>query len=117
VTGPETDNPRRPFRMEEHFEQEHELRLALVGELDLGVAHELAARLDQLRQGGYAIEIDLTRLEFLDSTGLRELIVAVTDSRRDGWALEINPEVTDEVGRIIELVGARSFFWPAESTE
>jgi anti-anti-sigma factor len=103
------------FRMEEYFEDGHELRLALVGELDVAVVKKLADRLTQLRLGGYAVRLDLTRLEFIDSTGLRELLSEVSNSRRDGWRLQIGDQLTDPVARVIDLVGARSYFWPDEA--
>jgi anti-anti-sigma factor len=101
-----------PFRMEEHFEDGLRLRLALVGELDVAVVKQLADRLRELRKGGYTVLIDLRQLDFIDSTGLRELITEVSHARRDGWQLEIGDELTDQVARVIDLVGARSYFWP-----
>jgi anti-sigma B factor antagonist len=100
------------FRMEEQRAPDGELRLTLVGELDLAVASDFVERIASLRHEGRAVRIDLSRLEFLDSTGLRELIVAVTEARRDGWSLQLEPQLDGEVARIIDLVGARSFFWP-----
>jgi anti-anti-sigma factor len=106
---------RRPFQMEEHFQDGYRLRLALVGELDVAVVRQLADRLRELRKGGYTVQLDLSRLEFIDSTGLRELITEVSDSRRDGWNLEIDEQLTDQVARVIDLVGARSYFWPDQA--
>ena len=101
-----------PFQLEEHFEDGYRLRLALVGELDVAVVKRLAERLRELRKGGYLVWLDLSRLDFIDSTGLRALITEVSASRRDGWELEIGEELTDQVARVIDLVGARSYFWP-----
>jgi anti-anti-sigma factor len=103
------------FQMEEHFEDGYRLRLALVGELDIGVVEQLAERLGELRKGGYTVRLDLSRVEFIDSTGLRELVTEVSESRRDGWTLEIGEELTDPVARVIDLVGARSYFWPDQA--
>lgn len=103
---------RVPFQMEEHFEDGYRLRLALVGELDLAVVKRLADRLRELRKGGYTVQMDLSRLDFIDSSGLRELITELSASRRDGWDLEIGDELTPQVARVIDLVGARSYFWP-----
>ena len=103
---------RLTFRMEEHFGDGHELRLALVGELDVAVAKLFAQRLSELRRGGYTVCLDLERLEFIDSSGLRELIREIDDSRRGGWRLEIDPRLSDPVRRVIEMVGAHSYFWP-----
>jgi anti-anti-sigma factor len=57
--------------------------------------------------------LDLTELEFMDSTGLTQLISAINESRANGWRLEIGTEVTDPVRRLIDLTGTGSFFWPA----
>jgi anti-anti-sigma factor len=103
---------RLPFRMEEYFEDGHELRLALVGELDVATAEQLAERLSQLRLGGYMVRLDLARLEFIDSTGLRELIAEMSLSRQDGWKLKIGDQLSDQVARVIDLVDARSRLWP-----
>ncbi|HZE05131.1 MAG TPA: STAS domain-containing protein [Solirubrobacteraceae bacterium] len=103
---------RLSFRMEEHFGDGHELRLALVGELDVAVAKLLAERLSELRRGGYTVRLDLMRLEFIDSSGLRELIREVGDSRKAGWRLEIDPRLSEPVQRVIDMVGARTYFWP-----
>lgn len=88
------------------------MRLALVGELDVAVVRELADRLSELQKGHYTVSLDLARLEFIDSSGMRELIAAISASRRDGWTLEIEHQLTEQVSRVIDLVGARSYFWP-----
>ncbi|HWE09549.1 MAG TPA: STAS domain-containing protein [Solirubrobacteraceae bacterium] len=103
------------FRMEEYFEDGHQLRLALVGELDVAVVRQLADRLSELRKGGYLVRLDLSRLAFIDSSGLREILTEIATSRRDGWQLEVGRELTDPVARVIDLVGARSYFWPDQA--
>jgi anti-anti-sigma factor len=102
--------------MEEHFGDGLWLRLALVGELDVAVSEQLAGRLRELRKGGYAVFLDLSRLEFIDSSGLHELMTEVTEARRDGWELEIGDVLSNQVSRVIDLVGARSFFWPDQAS-
>ncbi len=106
---------RLPFQMEEYFEEGFRLRLALVGELDVAVVKQLADRLSELRKGGYTVCVDMSRLDFIDSTGLRELINELADARRDGWELEVDDQLTDQVARVIDLVGARSYFWPDQA--
>jgi anti-anti-sigma factor len=100
--------------MEEHFERDDSLRLALVGELDVAVVAQLSARLRELRKGGYVVRLDLARLHFIDSSGLREIIRAVADSRRDGWRLDVDEPVGEHVARTIDLVGARPLLWPRD---
>ncbi len=100
------------FQMEEGFDHDGVLRLALIGELDLAVTDALGKRLHELQVSGSPVRIDLTRLEFVDSTGLRELIRAVAAARQDGWQLEICGELTGAVSRVIDLVGVRSHIFP-----
>lgn len=101
-----------PFRMEEYREQDVQLRLALMGELDMATVDELDSRLRRLAQDGYSVTVDLARLEFIDSSGLRELITALGEARRDGWQLTIGTEMTGQVARAIDLSGVRSYLWP-----
>jgi anti-anti-sigma factor len=100
------------FRMQEHFERDGRLRLALLGELDVAGVEQLIERLRELRKGGYAVRLDLEYLDFIDSSGIREVIRAVTESRRTGWQLEVAEPMTDQVARTIEMVGARPLLWP-----
>jgi anti-anti-sigma factor len=100
------------FRMREVFEGPDTLRLVLSGELDLAVAGMLGDRLRQLRRAGCDVRLDLAQLDFIDSTGLRELITALAESRSDGWRLEIDPQVSESVRRTVDLAGLHSHFWP-----
>lgn len=100
------------FEMREVFDGPAAVRLVLSGELDLAVAAMLGDRLRMLRKEGYAVRLDLRELEFIDSSGLRELFIAVSDSCCDGWRLEIDPQLTKPVRRAIELSGLASHIWP-----
>ncbi len=53
-------------------------RWALAGDLDLGGAAELEARLDGLEDSAGSVVIDLSGVEFIDSSGIRTLIIART---------------------------------------
>lgn len=105
---------RTPFRMEERFGDGRALRLVLIGELDVAVVKQLTDRLSELKKGAYTVSLDLARLQFVDSSGLRELITEIAHARRAGWPLRIHRQLTEPVSRVIDLVGARSFFWPDE---
>lgn len=104
----------RVFRLEERFERDGILRLMLIGELDVAVIEHLSIRLRELRKGGYPVRLDLSSLEFIDSSGIQELIREVSAARRDGWELQVDGPMTDQVARTIDLVGARTFLWPDE---
>jgi anti-sigma B factor antagonist len=107
------DGTRPNFRIEERLDDDGVVRLALFGELDLSTSDEFRHRLGELRRGGLDVRLDLSRLEFIDSSGLRELIGAVSNSRCDGWRLEVGTDVQRTVRRVIDLVGVGSYIWPA----
>ena len=61
------------------------MRIELSGELDLATAEVLHERLDQLEsEHPDALVLDLRRLEFMDSSGLREVLGAVRRGREAG---------------------------------
>lgn len=100
------------FRMVEGHDSDGWLRLSLLGELDLAVADDLAERLGELSAGGAPLRLDLSRLEFIDSSGLRGLLAAVAGARRDDRPLEICPELSDQVARLLDLADVRGYLWP-----
>jgi anti-sigma B factor antagonist len=110
MTG--TGDGRSHFEMAESFDETGVLCLSLIGELDLAVADDLAVRLQQLQEQGLEVRLDLTQLEFIDSTGLRELMCAIDSSRRDGSRLTVGTEMTRAVRRVVDLVGVGPYFRP-----
>lgn len=89
------------------------LRIALVGELDLAVAGRLSSRLDQLADGWTRARLDLSRLEFMDLSGVRALMRAVQHRNQHREQLiEIGRDTTRIVRRVIDLVGAGPVLWP-----
>ena len=101
------------FQMREVFDDPEGVRLVLSGELDLAVAGMLGDRLRMLRREGHAVRLDLAGLEFIDSSGLRELIKALSEARSDGWQLDVDPHLTDPVRRAVELAGLQPHLWPS----
>lgn len=80
-----------------------ELRLSLRGELDFASTQLLEDRITRLRAKRRPVRLDLSKLEFIDSTGLRLLIRAVGDARTNGWQLQIDPQLADTVSRLFKL--------------
>ena len=72
------------FWMEELPDEAGRTRLGLVGELDISGADQFQSRLEAIAERGDAITLDLRRLQFIDSSGLGELIRAISDARRAG---------------------------------
>ncbi|MBV8431407.1 MAG: STAS domain-containing protein [Solirubrobacterales bacterium] len=101
-----------PFRAEERNDEDGAVLLILSGELDIAVAELLTRRIHELATARQVIRLDLSQLEFVDSTGLRALIGAVMESERDGFELEIDTEVSGQVQRLIDLAGVADKLWP-----
>ena len=80
----------------------------VIGELDFGVAAQVAAAVDELLDVGFArIVIDLRGLSFLDSAGVHTLVAAHRSADRRGCALSLvrGPR---EVHRVFELTATDS---------
>ncbi|MGH2894719.1 MAG: STAS domain-containing protein, partial [Solirubrobacteraceae bacterium] len=86
----------RVFRLEERFERDGTLRLMLIGELDVAVIEHLSMRLRELRKAAYPVRLDLSELQFIDSSGIQEVIREITTARRAGWALEADGPMTEQ---------------------
>jgi stage II sporulation protein AA (anti-sigma F factor antagonist) len=81
------------------------IRVRPHGELDLSSVDELDGTLRELRQTGFdQIELDLSSLTFIDSTGLRLVLVWDTVAQRDGMRLRLVPG-PPAVQRVFEVTG------------
>jgi anti-anti-sigma factor len=89
-------------------------RLALVGELDLGSAALLERKLTELKRDGAGATLDLSELGFIDSTGLRILLRATREARRDRRRLAIERGLTPQVAKLFQITGADRVFWSCE---
>jgi anti-anti-sigma factor len=98
--------------MDEQAAETGGVRLGLVGELDIAGTDQLRERLEALAQRDEPVLLDLHRLQFIDSTGLGELIRAVSDARRDGRSLEIDAALSPQVQQLIEMLELRPILWP-----
>jgi hypothetical protein len=67
------------------------------------------------RNQGYDVRLDLSELEFIDSSGLPELIIAVAEPQSDGWRLDIDPQITAPVRRSLDIAGLTSYLCPGVS--
>ena len=78
------------------------VRLTPAGELDIATAPALREAVREQRQRADSVVLDLSRLRFLDSTGLHLLLQLRRDADEEGWALEITSPV-GEASRVIEV--------------
>jgi anti-sigma B factor antagonist len=100
------------FWIDERADGDGRVRLELVGELDIAGATRLEERLRALAEGGDPLVLDLHRLQFIDSSGLRVLVGAITDARRDNRTLVFEGTPSPQVRQIIDLLELRDLFWP-----
>ena len=95
-----------PFSVDEHEEAGVKV-LHVAGELDIASAPRLCARLDATRTGRRPrLLVDLTDVDFCDSTGLRALLGAASEVRAHGGRFAIVCTPSGEVARLLEVVGA-----------
>jgi anti-anti-sigma factor len=81
------------------------VRITLVGEVDLATVPELNRLLDQLADSEHRrVLIDLTGVEFMDSTGLGSIIRAVRAADANGHRLAVR-RGSPQVQRLFELTG------------
>ena len=95
--------PRPTFEIDES-RKDGWVRLGLTGELDRFSSRELEARLASLRATRSPVALDLSRLDFIDSTGIHLLIQTVGDARMKAWQVRIEPNVSQPVMRLLKLV-------------
>jgi anti-sigma B factor antagonist len=80
---------------------------SIAGELDIATAPSLCARLDASRAGRRPrLLIDLTNVEFCDSTGLRALLGAASEVRAHGGRFALVCQPGGGVARLLDVVGA-----------
>lgn len=80
------------------------------GALDISSAELLEAEVHALRRAGCSgVVVDLRRVEFLDSYGLRILLALRNAAARDGFRLVLSPGPAP-VQRVFDLTATRSLF-------
>jgi anti-sigma B factor antagonist len=81
--------------------------IAVAGELDIATAPTLCAKLDATRTGRRPrLLVDLSDVDFCDSTGLRALLGAASEVRAHGGRFAIVCQPSGDVARLLEIVGA-----------
>jgi anti-anti-sigma factor len=95
------------------IEPGHEHRLVLVGELDLhGITAFTRAVVDLLHDSPGRVAVDLTRVSFMDSAGLKALLGARRDLTATGAEFRLGA-ASDPVRRVIKLAGLVDVLLPA----
>lgn len=106
--------PARPHLQISETREDGDVRLAITGQIDVGSADELENRLRQLMPREARICVDLSRVEFIDSIGMRVLIDAARRARDEGVELVVGRELTPQVERVFKLLQADNLVpgWP-----
>lgn len=79
------------------------LRVVPTGELDIAAADGLRARLAE-RRATEGLELDLSGLEFMDTSGIQVVVEAYRSARDDGFDLRI-VRAPQSVQRVFEISG------------
>jgi anti-anti-sigma factor len=79
------------------------VRLALHGELDLSNAKTLEASMREALAADTHVLVDLAKLEFLDSTGINLLVLAMKE--QEAGKLTFLPSESPAVCRLLNLTG------------
>lgn len=87
------------------------VRVAVTGEVDASNCGEVQAALDGLAHDevAHAAELDLGGLRFIDSSGLRVLLVAQLALQQRGGSMRI-VEASPAVERLLEITGLHAQF-------
>lgn len=91
-----------------------DVRVTVRGELDLATADELTARLAALAAARRPTLLDLRHLSFMDSSGLRCLMLARERMAADSWTLRIVPPEGD-AREVLRVSGVESHLPLVES--
>lgn len=103
------------FKIEHQPLPEHGHRLSVSGELDLATVPQLEQQARTLlADGARSIVLDLADVSFIDSTGLRLLLLLSQQAADEGWRMLIT-RPSEEVQKIL-AVTATSTELPLEET-
>ncbi|GII80334.1 anti-sigma factor antagonist [Sphaerisporangium rufum] len=84
--------------------------ITLIGEIDRNESSRLGASIDEaLREGPPRLLFDLSRLSFIDSAGLRLLVMACSHARRGGGSCALC-SLCPAPRKIMDLTGLKAAF-------
>ena len=100
------------FEIQESVDDDGAARVILVGELDIAVADEVEERLRRLRDAGSRVRLDLSQLDFIDSSGVRAIVLGLKHARQGGHELEVDRQINPTVRRMVDIMGIAPQLWP-----
>jgi anti-sigma B factor antagonist len=88
---------------------DHEVRVSVEGELDLVSAAELEENLRRELLAGNDVLLDLSEMDFIDSTGLHAIVESVRTAKAVGRKLKLSADLPQHARRLMEIVGLLPF--------
>ena len=92
-----------PFRIDTRREGDRVV-VAPTGEIDLATSGQLHAALTEAFGSVEDVDLDLTDVTFIDSTGLRALLLAHQTAQEKGWMFTVSG-ANSAAKRLLELTG------------
>lgn len=86
------------------------MRVEVKGELDLSTSPRLEDALRDEFNSGKSVVLDLSQVTFIDSTGLNVLVAALRSCEQNGCQLELGPEPSVQVSRVLRITGLDTVF-------
>lgn len=80
-----------------------------VGEVDLSATEDLAAAVRPCLANGASVELDLSEVAFIDSSGLGTLVQLLKEAARNGGSLTLTG-VSASTYRLLEVTGLAKVF-------
>jgi anti-anti-sigma factor len=90
---------------------EGNFKVYLSGELDLLSAAMFKDVVSEgLQKAPTGVLVDLSKLEFMDSSGLGTLVKLHRQAQEEGWLLQIKPSDSERVQKIFEVTKTQDYF-------
>jgi anti-anti-sigma factor len=88
---------------------DREMQVAVRGELDLVSASELEETLKRQLLADNDVLLDLSDMDFIDSTGLHAIVESVRTAKSVGRKLKLSADLPAHARRLMEIVGLLPF--------
>ena len=98
-----------PFAVAVSTLGDHEVQVAVTGELDLVTASQLEETLKRQLLADNDVLLDLSEMDFIDSTGLHAIVESVRTAKSVGRRLKLSAELPAHARRLMEIVGLLPF--------
>lgn len=78
--------------------------LVVSGGLDVSTALTFRRMVRALKASNVNVSVDLSQLEFMDTTGARALHDVIAASRHGSWRVEVAPNMSSQASRVFALI-------------